>query len=301
MSTRADELAYYATPGPMTDLGDCLEPVTADRCSDPLGLCRRVQGLLVHEMLVALYGVDPPRERMDRELQLRSAASMVEAITRLDPSPLSTARPAGRRLVGNCRHFTVLSCALLRHHGVAARARCGFADYFERGRYVDHWLTELWREEEGRWVRVDVELDPVVTEAFAIGFDPEDVPPGRFLSGAEAWLRCARGDADPDRFGIFDMWGRWFVQGNVVRDLAALNKEEMLPWDDWGVMGPSPPPEPVVTQLTDRAAAVAAAGSWAEVVDLYAAEDQLRVPPVVRDARFELDVALASLPGFSAR
>src|SRR5258708_26542814 len=32
------------------------------------------------------------------------------------------------------------------------------------------------------------------------------------------------------------MYGLWFIAGNVVRDLAALNNHEMLPWDVWGPM-----------------------------------------------------------------
>ncbi len=42
--------------------------------------------------------------------------------------------------------------------------------------------------------------------------------------------------ADPVTFGIFDMKGLWFVRGNLVRDVAALNKKELLPWDGWGII-----------------------------------------------------------------
>src|SRR5690606_1082095 len=42
-------------------------------------------------------------------------------------------------------------------------------------------------------------------------------------------------EADPDHFGIFDMRGLWFVRGDFVRDVASLNKVELLPWDSWGL------------------------------------------------------------------
>jgi hypothetical protein len=42
--------------------------------------------------------------------------------------------------------------------------------------------------------------------------------------------------SDPSAFGIFDLRGLWFVAGNLLRDLAALNNREMLPWDAWGAM-----------------------------------------------------------------
>jgi hypothetical protein len=32
------------------------------------------------------------------------------------------------------------------------------------------------------------------------------------------------------------MHGLWFIAGNLVRDVAALNNREMLPWDVWGAM-----------------------------------------------------------------
>jgi hypothetical protein len=49
---------------------------------------------------------------------------------------------------------------------------------------------------------------------------------------------CRAGEADPSKFGIFvgNLRGLWFIAGDLVRDLAALNKMEMLPWDVWGVM-----------------------------------------------------------------
>ena len=46
------------------------------------------------------------------------------------------------------------------------------------------------------------------------------------------------GRADASHFGIMDFRGRWFIAGNVVRDVAALNKMEILPWDIWGDMPP---------------------------------------------------------------
>ena len=68
------------------------------------------------------------------------------------------------------------------------------------------------------------------------GFDPADVPRDRFLVAGQAWQMCRQGKADPGAFGILDMYGLWFVAGNVIRDLAALNNKEMLPWDVWGGM-----------------------------------------------------------------
>ena len=42
--------------------------------------------------------------------------------------------------------------------------------------------------------------------------------------------------ANPSAFGILDMHELWFIAGNLVRDVAALNNREMLPWDVRGAM-----------------------------------------------------------------
>jgi hypothetical protein len=44
------------------------------------------------------------------------------------------------------------------------------------------------------------------------------------------------GAADPEIFVIFDLHGLSFLRGTLIRDLAALNKVELLPWDCWGLI-----------------------------------------------------------------
>jgi hypothetical protein len=51
-------------------------------------------------------------------------------------------------------------------------------------------------------------------------------------------MKCRKGEADPSKFGIFkgELRGLWFIAGNIVKDIAALNKMELLQWDVWGAM-----------------------------------------------------------------
>lgn len=108
--------------------------------------------------------------------------------------------------------------------------------YFLPGHFEDHWVCEVWQEAEQRWVLVDAQLDPFQVEALKIQFDPLDVPQDPFVVGGAAWKSCRSGQADPDRFGIFDMHGIDFVKGDFLGDVAALNKVELLPWDCWGMI-----------------------------------------------------------------
>ena len=67
----------------------------------------------------------------------------------------------------------------------------------------------------------------------------DDLPVGQFLSGGESWLACRGGREDPVTFGVDGTpnWGPGEIRANALRDLAALNKVEMLPWDEWGPIG----------------------------------------------------------------
>ncbi|MEZ0106657.1 hypothetical protein ABH920_000638 [Catenulispora sp. EB89] len=156
----------------------------------------------------------------------------------MDPAPLSEQREAGLRVVGTCRHFAVLACALLRNAGYAARVRCGFATYFQPGQALDHWVIEYRGAEDDRWIRLDPEHLGGGAFPLPAGLKPGDLKPGDFLTGAEAWAAYRRGEVDGATFGVYgtENFGPAEIRGNAVKDLAALNKVESLPWDEWGRM-----------------------------------------------------------------
>jgi hypothetical protein len=174
---------------------------------------------------------------------------------------------------------------LLRRAGAPARARCGFATYFASDRFVDHWVVEHWDSRAAMWVRTDPQLDDVQRRELDLDFDPLDLPEGRFLSGGEAWQLCRSGRADPDLFGILEYWGAWFVRNNVVRDLAALNKVELLPWDAWGLMETHDVHDEQGDELVDQVATATCSDDWHAIRDLYDVEARLRVPRKVTSHR----------------
>ena len=243
----ADIRAFYLAPAKMTELPPSLEATP----SDVAGVFALVQGVTMHPFWAQAYGQTLTPERQ-AQTHARSASEMLALIRRLDPAPIDVARPPEREFTGNCRHHSVLASALLRRAGVPARARCGFADYFD-GSPVDHWVVEYW--DGAAWKLGDAQLDAVQMAALKPRFDPLDVPRDAFLVGGEAWRRCRAGEADPMSFGIMDMHGLYFVAGDLVRDIAALNNMEMLPWDVWGAMyGPDREPTPKTLAALDAAA-----------------------------------------------
>jgi hypothetical protein len=231
------DLETYRKPVAMSDAGR-QAALFNDLPHDVGALAKIVQGLLMHQHVSPAYGLKLSQAQL-AEPHIRGVEPMLDRIVAHDPKPLAQPRPEAERLVGVCRHFTLLHVAMLRRQGIAARSRCGFGAYFESGKFVDHWVTEYFNEAQKRWILVDPQLDARQRQLFKIDFDPLDVPRDQFLVAGDAWQLCRGGKASPDAFGIMDMHGLWFIAGNVIRDLAALNNHEMLPWDVWGVMTPN--------------------------------------------------------------
>lgn len=277
------ERAYYATPGPLTDPGPYAAALDG-LPTDIADLCRLVQGVMIHVFWADQYGVHLSPQRQ-AEVQLRRVDRQIERLLALDPRPLTEARPPERRLVGNCRDFSLLLTTMLRHQGVPARARCGFGAYFLTGHYEDHWVAEVWDVAEQRWRLVDAQMDALQREKLDLPFDPLDVPRNQFIVGGKAWRMCREEGADADTFGIGDLHGLWFVLGDMVRDVAALNKMELLPWDSWGLC--EEPPGGLTADhlaMLDRVADLTAADApdFAAVRPIYEAEPEFQVPSVIR-------------------
>ena len=278
-------LAVYRGDGPMTS--DATHAALfAALPRDVANLARVMQGLLLHQHIAPAYGQTLSGHRL-AEPHIRSVRKMLDQLLAHDASPLTTPRSPDKRLVGVCRHFTTLFVTALRATGFAARARCGFGGYFEPGKFIDHWVCEYWNEPQARWVLVDAQIDELQRGLFKIDFDLLDVPRDRFVIAGEAWRQCRDGQNDADKFGIMQMTGLWFIAGNVLRDFAALNNVEMLPWDVWGPMlRPGEAANAAQLALLDRLAALTCApdASFAELRDLYLSDANLRVPATVFNA-----------------
>lgn len=278
----------YTQPGALTTPGKYAD-MLAQLPEDAGAIARVVQGLVVHEFVAApFYGVTIPDERKS-ESHIRRVEQMLDRLLAGGAPPLTVSRPPAQRLVGVCHHFALLFVAMLRAKGIPARARWGFGSYFNPGFYEDHVLVEYWKADAARWARGDAQLDDIWQERARIDFDALDVPDDRFLIAADAWARCRGGVADASKFGIVkgNLRGLWFVASSLVRDLATLNKMELLPWDTWGAM-PAPNEALAAEQLAffDKVAALTRApdATFTELRALYENDERLRVPPSVFNA-----------------
>jgi hypothetical protein len=110
---------------------------------------------------------------------------------------------------------------------------------------------------------------------------PDDLQPGEFMNGGEAWQSYRDGLVDGSVFGVAntDNWSPAEIRGNAIRDLAALQKIETLPWDEWGRMEASYQGKTGAhyDALIDKIATTCASGQPQMVAELYFSED-LAVP-----------------------
>jgi Transglutaminase-like superfamily len=275
---RETALAFYREPAAMSAVPGSI-PGVSELPGDVDGLRGVVQGLLLHRDLIAFYGVTGEGVRLD-EQHLREVAAVLGRALELRPEAITQAREPVDRVQGICRHYALLHTAFLRVQGTPARVRCGFGGYFEPGKWTDHWITEWW--DGGRWVRHDPQIDDGQREAFGIDFDPYDQPAGQFLSGAEAWHASRAGEVDATRFGIFDMWGPAFIAGNVLLDVACLNKVGLLPWDHWAKSPDLDPHAPVpddVVPFIDEVAELVLDDDHVALRERYLRDARLTVPP----------------------
>jgi hypothetical protein len=283
----AQDLSWYASQSAVTSPGDLVSlvadiPVSVDR------LRQVAHGLVIHYRDERPLEVGIPQSRLT-EIDSRFGERMLARLTELQAGSLLDPRPPGQRLVGCCRDFTVLFLAMARAAGIPSRGRVGFARYYVASLGLDHEVAEVWDEGEGRWRLVDANLEADhVDPTDGRRIDPLDVPRDRFLVAGVAWRLCRSGEADPETFMVdpgldAENTRSWpYLQHNLIHDLAALNKVEMLLWDAWG-LADERSTDPHDLDLLDGIARVTARPdpTLDELRALYAGDSRVSVPPTV--------------------
>jgi hypothetical protein len=231
-----------------------------------------------------------PAERA-AEIHACYADAMLGLLLERGAPSLSRDRAPADRLVGCCRDATVLFVSLARHKGFPARARVGFASYIQPGWMIDHVIAEVWDQAAGRWRLIDPEMSAEWTpEVNGRRADWLDLTDDLFVTGPRAWRAVRAGADDPARYVVAPevdlpvLRGWPYLAHHVIHDLAALNRTEMLLWEEWGMQsghGPGPVPEADAAVLDEVSEATANPGVSPGVVATLAGRDGLRVPATV--------------------
>jgi hypothetical protein len=266
MTQAAEALAFYARHSAITDPGE-FAPLFDNLPDDLPGLHQVVQNVYIHVWKIRKHHPGWLKTR-SHEIESRRVERSLRLALAHDSRPLTEARPTERKLIVDCRHFAVLLTALLRHKGIPARARCGFATYLEKTHYQDHWITEYWNGE--RWIMEDPDLVR------------HDLPREEFYTGSHAWQLTRSGAMSDVQFGYDPhMRGAWVIRHDLVRDMAALNGFEATCCDNWGLALKD---EKLVTtrerKLLDEAAAHTLSGEqgFPTLRAFYDGQDLLRAP-----------------------
>ena len=285
----------YSEPGRHAQLFERVEPTIES-------VSAMARNVVVHYQAP---GLELPRESRP-DVDLRWVEAILATDQRRHHAPLDCERPVEARVQGCCRDHSLLAVAALRHHGVPARSRVGFASYLVESWHCDHVVVEIWIE--GRWRR----FDPEVAQPFPALRDPTDIPlspDGPFLTAAEAWLGHRAGRLDVTRFGAPEhaaLQGDPFVHAKVICELAHRFGDELLLWDRWGAMNPHQfhaPPRDI--DLVDEIATLLVgadhghASAERELLDRYRRDPRLHPGSFVHSisptgARYRVDLATRS-------
>jgi excinuclease ABC subunit A len=225
-------LSYYATHSPLTDPG-AYTALYDDLPDTPDEITAVVRGLLVHKLGTGVHNFQPTSLQRAEQF-LRTMQERLARINELDPAPLTVAREPKERQLCVCRDFALMTVSMLRHKGIPARMRVGFAEYLEPHTHlkIDHWLPEYWDEKLSRWVLIEPEADESwLTENnlfWALRYDVD------FYLAGSAWQLCRAGK---EKSLYFRFSGRWkgmpCIRGNMLHDFQSLNKLELSVLDHW--------------------------------------------------------------------
>ncbi len=265
----------YARQTPYSDPGE-YAALLDDLPADLPGLTAVIRNVVVHYRAA---GIEFEGERL-AEINHRWLDRSLASDQRRHGTPLAEPRAEKERVVGCCRDFTLWTVAALRHRGVPARSRLGFARYFSADWNYDHVVAEYW--DGTRWVWVDAQIDP----AGDWPFDHTDVPRGRFATAADVWTQYRAGEIDIETYGVAPgaPAGGWFARDQVIQEVAHRYGDELLLWDSWGDMSPE-----LVDglDLVDEAAALLIAADGGdevaerELAERYATDPRLHPGRVV--------------------
>ncbi|QAY73280.1 transglutaminase domain-containing protein [Agromyces protaetiae] len=121
----APAAAAFAAQSPYSDPGRHAALVAAV-APEPRDIHRAVTATIAH------YRGDPVPPTPDQlaDIDRRWVAAILDAAASRCDGPLDRPRASAERVGGCCRDHSLLAVSILRAHGVPARTRLGFADYF---------------------------------------------------------------------------------------------------------------------------------------------------------------------------
>lgn len=223
-------IQHYISQSIFTDLSVFSQQI-GNLTTDISSIRSLVHGLLMHSSLAPRYGV-VVSEKLKSTRELLFVSKILEYAQKA--LPLTSSRHPSKKLIASCRDFAVLACALLRNISIPSRVRIVFVDYIFEGYWTDHWVCEYWNEDLKCWKLFETLFDDKMLKEKNIYFNPFEVPENRFKYPSRIVGEGNADSLDLANYGVKDSLGNWYtgrhyVIGNLVRDIFALQKLELLP------------------------------------------------------------------------
>lgn len=275
-----DQGMYYKAHSIITDPGSFAMFYEALPDGVP-EIVKAVQGLIIHYEWAKECGIVLTEEQKTHKC-LYKVSDMLHKIYEMCNKPITDKRSISEMLFGSCRDFAVSLCSILRFKGISSRVRSGYARYLSQDKLVSHYICEYLDNKNMKWVQVDAQLDDAQKAALGVHFDTLNIPGEQFMTASAAWLLARTGKLRADTDFEPGM-NRWIIRGNLIRDLAAVNKFELRHRHCWGLILK---PEEKLTQedydLLDNAAYLVS-NNKPELFKFYQDNDLLKVPEIVWD------------------
>jgi GNAT superfamily N-acetyltransferase len=213
-------LDFYRQFGPNTDPGEYVD--LYDGLPESLAdLCALIKCQFIHPGSLGKFRKELPPGAQSEDAKFISVRQTLAGLKDRNRAGLVMARPPRQRLLVSCRNHALLLASIMKHRGVPARVRVGFAEYVSdrKGKYVDHWICEVWHEGEQRWMFVDPDTQMV------------DFPREQFKLAGDVWLAARRGFTDPKLYGVWRWWGYDQIRQNLIHDFGACLGVEPSYWE----------------------------------------------------------------------
>ena len=253
-----DTLTYFASQSALTDLGKYGEQYAAVP-ADVTAICGVVQGLFLK--MEERYKYPIVNERL-LGTHARKVSAVLDWVMKFKKGGnVVDVREIPDRFLASSSDYANLFVALCREKGIAARKRVGFANGTSCD-YAEYWDGNAWKQ-----------------------IDPSGEIEGEIVPAAKAWAACRAGEMCACQF-VADAQTKQLgwdaVRNNLILDLAAMNKVELLNWDRYGWMQrPFDDFSEKALATMDAAAAALVNEDMDAVQTIYEAEEGLQVPAVI--------------------
>jgi sulfatase modifying factor 1 len=203
-------LDFYRQYSSFTDPGEYA--YMFDNLPDSLPeLCSIIKSQYINPYVLDQYEGQIPKERSTEIMKYPTVKLALQGLLSYDSSGLVLDRKPEDRLVLICRDNAILLASILKHRGIPARVRYGFAPYLMPGFHASHVICEVLNENDNRWMLVDPSTDKI------------DFSRDQFDFSNDVWAKMQKKEIDPNLYGVPGRYTGLVTMAMIVcADMASI-------------------------------------------------------------------------------